>query len=422
MFPSPKWIQKRRRWTRIPEADPVGSVAGVLAPSELERAFQRERARVDRNDNCFSIVVFRVEPRGDHDVVRVAEALVERARAYDAVGVVDGRTLAVLLPETGGDGAWVFADSAVTQFASLDLAVSCEVYTYPHIREEGDDGEDTGGHGHPPHPGDDGPFGGPSTGRRTGTDGSVVGGTRPLESSEGHAAPTKARLRAVQPKPVLDPESMKKGRPVKDLAPLFEESLPLTRRVLDVAVSGTAILLLSPLLLVTAMAVKATSPGPVIFAQWRAGRGGRPFRFYKFRSMYRDAEERKGDLRLVNEKDGPIFKIKNDPRITPVGRIIRKLSIDELPQLFNVLKGDMTLVGPRPPVLDEVDGYASWQRQRLDITGGLTCIWQVSGRSEVSFEDWMRMDIRYKRKRSLRLDIKLLLKTIGAVFSGRGAY
>ena len=176
------------------------------------------------------------------------------------------------------------------------------------------------------------------------------------------------------------------------------------------------------MLLTGALLVKITSPGPVIFAQPRAGRGGRPFQFYKLRSMYQDAEERKNALRLVNEKDGPIFKIKNDPRITPVGKVIRKFSIDELPQLFNVLKGDMTLVGPRPPVLDEVKEYETWQRQRLDITGGITCIWQVSGRSEVTFREWMRMDVRYRKQRSLKLDLKLICKTFGAVFSGKGAY
>ncbi len=211
-------------------------------------------------------------------------------------------------------------------------------------------------------------------------------------------------------------------RPIRDLAPYFEERLPLYRRAADVLVAGSALLALSPVLLTAAVLVKVTSPGPIIFAQARAGRGGRPFQFYKLRSMYQDAEWRKNALRLVNEKDGPIFKIKNDPRITPVGKIIRKFSIDELPQLFNVVKGDMTLVGPRPPVMAEVEEYKIWQRQRLDITGGITCIWQVSGRSDVTFREWMRMDVRYRKKRSLGLDLKLVWKTFGAVFSGKGAY
>ncbi|MGK0483251.1 MAG: lipopolysaccharide/colanic/teichoic acid biosynthesis glycosyltransferase [Planctomycetota bacterium] len=211
-------------------------------------------------------------------------------------------------------------------------------------------------------------------------------------------------------------------RPIHDLAPFFEEQLPLHRRSLDIVASGMALVLVSPVLLTAAVLVKVSSPGPTIFAQTRAGRGGRPFQFYKLRSMYRDAEDRKNALRLVNEQDGPIFKIKNDPRITPVGRILRKFSIDELPQLFNVLRGDMTLVGPRPPVMDEVKEYETWQRQRLDITGGITCIWQVSGRSDVTFREWMRMDVRYRKQRSIGLDLKLVWKTFGAVFSGKGAY
>ena len=139
--------------------------------------------------------------------------------------------------------------------------------------------------------------------------------------------------------------------------------------------------------------------------------------------MYVDAEERRKALETENDHtDGPIFKMRNDPRITPVGRILRRMSIDELPQLYNVLRGDMTLIGPRPPTLNEVEHYEPWQRKRLDITGGLTCIWQVSGRSEVGFEEWVRMDIEYQRKRSILFDVRLVMKTFGAVLSGRGAY
>ncbi|MEZ5976017.1 MAG: sugar transferase [Planctomycetota bacterium] len=192
---------------------------------------------------------------------------------------------------------------------------------------------------------------------------------------------------------------------------------------MDILVSGSAILLLSPVYILAGLAVKLTTPGPIIFRQMRAGRGGKPFAFYKFRSMYIDAEARRAALADQNQHDnGPIFKMKNDPRITPVGKFLRKTSIDELPQLFNVLKGDMTLIGPRPPMLSEVEKYDLWQRKRLDMTGGITCIWQVSGRSEIKFDDWVRMDIQYQQKRSLWFDLKLLFKTIGAVVSGRGAY
>ncbi|MCL4126199.1 UNVERIFIED_CONTAM: hypothetical protein GTU68_011836 [Idotea baltica] len=197
----------------------------------------------------------------------------------------------------------------------------------------------------------------------------------------------------------------------EDLQQLFHIPISFRKRALDVVVAGTALVLLSPVFALVAIAVKLTSEGPAIFVQKRAGQGGEPFDFYKFRSMW-----------IENEKDGPIFKIKDDPRMTPIGRFLRRTSLDELPQLYNVLKGDMTLVGPRPPTLDEVVHYEPWQYARLNIRGGITCIWQVSGRSEIGFEDWVRMDLRYAQKRGLALDLGLLAKTANAVVSGRGAY
>jgi lipopolysaccharide/colanic/teichoic acid biosynthesis glycosyltransferase len=191
---------------------------------------------------------------------------------------------------------------------------------------------------------------------------------------------------------------------------------------MDVLVSTTLLLLLSPLLLLVSLAIKLTSRGPIIFTQLRAGQGGRPFRFYKFRSMYADADAAKEELRTENEAGAMIFKIRNDRRVTPLGRFLRKSSMDELPQLWNVLKGDMTLVGPRPPTLDEVRNYKAWHRNRLAAPMGLTCIREVSGRSEVPFEDWVRMDLRYLASRSFLTDLKLLFRTILAVLSGRGAY
>ena len=175
-----------------------------------------------------------------------------------------------------------------------------------------------------------------------------------------------------------------------------------------------------PLFALVAAAIRLTSPGPVIFRQWRTGRGGVPFRMNKFRTMVVDAEARKVDLMARNEQDGPAFKVRNDPRITPIGRFLRRTSLDELPQLLNVLRGDMSLVGPRPLPCDETRACETWHRQRLDVTPGLTCIWQVRGRSQVSFADWVRMDVQYIRSRSLAQDLKLLLLTMPAVVGGKG--
>ncbi|MEO0661378.1 MAG: sugar transferase [Planctomycetota bacterium] len=441
MAPPRSWFKKRSRWTRRPEEHDPLEVPGVLSATELENLLCRERARVERNGMSFSLVVFRIDPQRVSDLRRATEILVERIRAYDTVGLVEGDRVAALLPETDGAGAWVFADAVLAQFSALDFRADCDVYAYPKAAGDATTDDDYGQVVRPEDAGPDGHGPGPYTldrsapedggerrpMRRTGTDGGAVAPGTPVPRVERTPVAGPVPLQALgapatRRRPLPEALTTADGRAVRDLAPLFVEPLPAWRRALDVVASACAIVLLSPVLVTTGVLVRVTSPGPIIFWQWRVGRGGRRFRFYKFRSMYQDAEERKNALRIVNEKDGPIFKIKDDPRITPLGRVIRRLSIDELPQLFNVLKGDMTLVGPRPPVVDEVDQYEPWQRQRLDITGGLTCIWQVSGRSEVSFDDWMRMDIRYKQRRSVRLDVKLLWKTIGAVFSGKGAY
>jgi exopolysaccharide biosynthesis polyprenyl glycosylphosphotransferase len=196
----------------------------------------------------------------------------------------------------------------------------------------------------------------------------------------------------------------------------------VVKRLLDFLVSTAALFVLSPLFAGIALIIKVTSPGPIYFQQTRMGRGGRPFMLRKFRSMYIDAEARRAALTHLNESDGPIFKIRNDPRITPFGRLLRKLSLDELPQLINVFVGEMSLVGPRPPLPNEVAEYTPYQMQRLSITPGITCLWQISGRSNVSFEHWVEMDLFYIRHMSFWLDLKVLLLTIPAVLRGEGAY
>ena len=193
------------------------------------------------------------------------------------------------------------------------------------------------------------------------------------------------------------------------------------KRLFDIVASATALVLLSPLLVAVAILVRVTSRGPVFFRQERVGLHGRPFRMLKFRSMVVDAEARKARLMSTNELRGPVFKMKRDPRVTPVGRFIRKYSIDELPQLVNVLRGEMSIVGPRPPVPSEVAQYEAWQRRRLSVRPGLTCVWQVSGRNDVSFEEWMYLDMQYIDHWSLVEDFQLIVKTVPVVLSGRGA-
>jgi exopolysaccharide biosynthesis polyprenyl glycosylphosphotransferase len=193
------------------------------------------------------------------------------------------------------------------------------------------------------------------------------------------------------------------------------------KRAIDILASATALALLSPLLLTVAALVKLTSRGPILFRQVRVGQHGRTFHMLKFRSMVVNAEELKAKLQARNEQQGPVFKMTKDPRITGVGRFIRKYSIDELPQLLNVLRGEMSLVGPRPPIPAEVAKYEAWQRRRLSVRPGLTCVWQVSGRNEISFEEWMYLDMQYIDHWCLKHDLELMLKTVPVVLTGRGA-
>lgn len=194
------------------------------------------------------------------------------------------------------------------------------------------------------------------------------------------------------------------------------------KRVLDVAVSGALLLVLAPLFLIIAAAVRATSRGPILYRSTRVGLGGREFPFVKFRSMHVDADSTLLYLHARNEKDGPIFKMKADPRVTPIGRFLRKYSLDELPQIVSVFLGDMSLVGPRPPLPREVDQYDAYAMERLSVKPGLTCYWQVMGRSDLDFHQWIELDHRYLRDMSLQTDLRLLLRTPMAVFRGRGAY
>jgi exopolysaccharide biosynthesis polyprenyl glycosylphosphotransferase len=194
------------------------------------------------------------------------------------------------------------------------------------------------------------------------------------------------------------------------------------KRALDIVMSVLAIVVLTPLLLAVALLVMVTSPGPVFYVHQRVGRGGKPFRMVKFRSMYRNAHDLREEHVGQNMHQGPIFKIRDDPRITPVGRAIRKLSIDELPQFFNVLMGHMSLVGPRPALPEEFLDYTERERERLLVKPGVTCIWQVSGRSDIDFHTWVAMDLEYIETWSLLLDLKLLVRTVPAVLTGRGAY
>lgn len=199
-------------------------------------------------------------------------------------------------------------------------------------------------------------------------------------------------------------------------------SYRLAKRALDIVVASIALVLLAPLMLLIAIAIKLDSPGPVLFRQVRVGKGGKLFWFIKFRSMVKNAEQIKRELIPKNEvRGGPVFKMRNDPRVTRVGRFLRRYSLDELPQLIHVLQGEMSLVGPRPPLPSEVKSYGEWEMRRLSVTPGLTCLWQISGRSDIGFREWVELDHIYIDTMSFWTDLKILLFTVPAVITGKGA-
>jgi lipopolysaccharide/colanic/teichoic acid biosynthesis glycosyltransferase len=328
----------------------------------MRAILDRERMRSDRGSATFAVLTLTLSTRCDNsDISTLARVLHDRLRATDDAGLLSGNSVGIVLPETPAEGAWKLAGDICDLLPETMRRPQCEVYVYP------------------------------SEDYQTGLE------------ADAAEAPTGAG---------------REGRPMRAL---FTRPMPVGKRALDV-IGATAILVVSaPVMLLVAAAIKLTSPGPVIFSQRRDTIGGEQFKIYKFRTMSVDAEQRKSALRQFSEQDGPAFKMVNDPRVTRLGRILRKTSIDELPQLFNVLKGDMSLVGPRPLPCDESSRCEPWQQRRLDVTPGLTCIWQVRGRSAVSFSEWIRMDYEYIQSRSLATDVKLILQTIPAVAFSRGA-
>jgi len=336
----------------------------LLSIAAFRRILDRERARTDRSGLPFSLVAFtprNLETR-HATLMHLAKYLRRRLRCTDDVGWLDAERIGAVLPGTPASGAWKVADDTCRSFSEECPPPVCEVYTYPTDRAE----------------------------------------NLPVALQDG--SPTKSAELLSQP-----------------LERLFLRPLPRWKRGIDLVGAGLGLVLLMPLMAAVAVAIKATSPGPVLFAQKRSGWGGKPFWLYKFRSMRVDAEARKAELMARNEQDGPAFKIRRDPRVTAIGRILRSTSIDELPQLWNVLRGEMSLVGPRPLPCQESEACHVWQKRRLDVTPGMTCIWQVAGRSTVTFNEWVRMDIQYLRAQSLGEDLKLLVRTIPAVLLRKGA-
>ena len=327
----------------------------LLPTSDFHEALQRERARIDRRGGNLCVVTFsKQEFLGKGiSLEHIGQVLLDRLRLTDFAGWLNKQTLAVGLPFTKSDNAWQIAQH-ISNSLGLDTSdLACQVSRYPFDKAE-------------------------------------------------HEVPAGVTLEH-------------QTKPVHNAGPLFLRSMPWWKRSLDMLGAGIGLIALAPLMLTLAAVVRFSSPGPILFRQERGGQGGKPFTMLKFRSMVLDAEEQKQHLMDQNEQDGPAFKITHDPRVTKVGKWLRGTSMDELPQLWNVLKGDMSLVGPRPLPLVECQACSPWHKKRLDVTPGITCFWQCMSGKRVSFDDWMRLDIRYVRERSPMLDLSLICKTVFAV-------
>ncbi len=351
----------------VPRHDEVFEQAAFL------KYLQRERRRVDRSRAPLSLVVFRLDPSHQQWASafrELVESLLGSKRETDLVGLLERGRVAVLLIDTDVHGAAAFVRKIAGHVDHLPFEVASGTY--------------------PDH----------------------------LFDAVARRAPELAEFRSLF---------------VEESAPAAARAYPY-KRALDVIGAAVAIVLASPLMIATAVAVRFTSRGPVIFRQERMGLHGRPFVFYKFRSMYCDNDDSihrkfvasliEGDHDTINQGDRnkPSYKIKHDPRVTPIGRLIRRTSLDELPQLFNVLKGDMSLVGPRPALGYEVEKYRSWHLRRvLDVRPGITGLWQVEGRSRTTFDDMVRLDLRYARSISLATDLGILVRTVAAVVRREGA-
>lgn len=370
------------------------AVSGLCGPEELERALRRERSRADRTSGEFAVITFSSgaaspDPSALYPLI---EHIQERSRSIDELGWNEDGTLWHILPHCSEPSAASIATTLCQNFSTPNQPIVFTLYHY----SAGQRGEPV------PAPVVHHALAAVATSRDDGSTDADIGTSTPAQITKATSY-SHIHQRAFS------------------VDQLLERPMPRWKRLFDIVVSGTALLVLSPLLGLIALIIKVASPGPVLFVQMRSGRGGRPFPMYKFRSMVVDAEAKKRNLLALNEQDGPAFKMENDPRITNLGRYLRATSLDELPQLWNVLRGEMSLVGPRPLPLSESAACTNWQRQRMDVTPGLTCFWQIKDRrAKIPFVDWARMDIQYAGRRSLGLDLYLIARTVLFILRRKG--
>lgn len=395
-------IRSRRKneslWRRLLRASLPSKLTpqpSVVSEEDFQLEIAKETSRSNRRafDREFSIIVFSLPelPQSNPQLASLVNGFRSRMRISDTIGIYHGH-LAVLLPETDREGAMLVANDFAKMGLVQDLRFDTDILVYPwddDIAVPAD--ELSGGEGTQPKL--------PKLDKETESDKAHCSSLVNLSKSKTN--PSSASIACSAFEPAL--------------------KTPVWKRSIDVFCSGIGLICLSPVLVGAAAAIKLSSPGPVFFKQKREGINGKVFEIWKFRTMRIDAEELKDSLRNISEQDGPAFKLTNDPRVTKVGKYLRKSCVDELPQLINVLIGQMSLVGPRPLPVNESVACRSWQRHRLRVLPGVTCIWQVDGGRDTKFDEWMRMDMDYIRKRSFLFDAKLIFRTAVLAVLHRGS-
>lgn len=398
----------RRTWNSSPT--PL-----LLSPRDMELAIVKERMRCDRHAQFFSLIVIQVNKTAEmslHKQFRLlAKLLHKRLRLTDEKGLLLKGGLGVLLPMTPLTGARKVLDWAIAEANEHGMSIEGDVFSYS--------GKDNFKHGQDFTDQDSDSFFDDRQPQDDESKAPVLTAESPRNTDAVANVKTVRMVRADDRSQIRPNHFCKVSSTSTVATEHFCPRYPAWKRVTDVCGATIGLLIALPFIAVAGIAIKLTSKGPILFRQMRTGQYGNAFPIYKLRTMVVDAEELKGKLQELNERDGPAFKIKNDPRVTPVGQLLRKTGLDELPQLWNVLIGDMAIVGPRPLPCNEDAACEVWQRRRLDTKPGLTCVWQISKSRKVSFEDWMRMDLQYADRRSIRGDIALVAKTVMAVFLGR---
>lgn len=386
-----------------PSEMPMGSTGdrAVHSRSQMQAIMQRERTRTDRNGNPFSLVIFEETSMNGPKKIRdiLPRVLLRRARLSDEIGWLGGYSLGVVQPDTDEDGAHKFAQD-VTQEVAFETGVPpiYRIRTYPKDWISSDNDKDLNFEQHD----------------LTSLNGKSIINKEPTSLGNNfiqHDSVTTNSKSYIPNTHGYDIE--------QDLELLASDNVPFWKRSMDMVLSAAGLVALSPLLVLIAVAIKLSSPGPVFFKQERIGVRRRPFTFLKFRSMHlnADTDVHHNYVKQLMDDEKPMTKLdqKDDPRIFPLGKILRQFSLDELPQLFNVLWGEMSIVGPRPPTTSEAEAYLLWQTKRFDTLPGITGLWQVSGKNETTFKEMIRLDIAYQRQRSFWFDLSIMFRTVPVV-------